>query len=95
MYPHKVTKQIFLARVKAGADFQLNIQLTPGGPEGWEGRVLIIESSLDDYIQEIDRDRIKAHYPQATVHTITEYGHMGSLARVEPTVGAVRAFLKG
>jgi pimeloyl-ACP methyl ester carboxylesterase len=93
LYPDKVAKAIFLARVQAGADYQRNVRLTPGGPRGWDGRILIVESALDDYIQEVDRDRIKAHYPQATVHTVTEYGHMGALVRIEPTVGVVRSFL--
>jgi pimeloyl-ACP methyl ester carboxylesterase len=94
LYPYVVTKAMALGRLMAGADFMLDYELTRGGPNGWSGRVLIVESESDSFVPKDDREALKDHYREADVHTITGYGHCGALARADTYVDPVRRFLK-
>ena len=93
LYSGVVTKDIAIGRLTAGSDFVANYELPQGGPAGWGGRVLILESAVDSMITSDDREAIKAHYPDAGVHTETRYGHTGTLVRSEASVAHVRRFL--
>jgi pimeloyl-ACP methyl ester carboxylesterase len=93
LYPEVITKDLAIARLTAGRDFMANYQLPRGAPAGWDGRVLMLESAVDTMVGSEDREALKAHYPEAEVHTVTRYGHMGALVRTESNVDPVRRFL--
>jgi pimeloyl-ACP methyl ester carboxylesterase len=93
LYPDVITKDLALGRLMAGRDFMADYQLAKGGPVGWAGKVLIMESAVDSLVKTEDREALKAHYPDAEVHTVTRYGHMGALVRTESNVEPVLRFL--
>jgi len=93
LYPDVITKDLAVGRLRAGRDFIVNYELSKGGPMGWEGRVLVMESAVDSMVKTDDREALRAHYPDAEVHTVTRYGHMGALVRTESNVDPVRRFL--
>lgn len=93
MYPARVDKETIMGRLEASLDYHTGYEFEKGGPEGWDGRVLIIESARDDTMRETDKSALRSLYPDATVHTITEYGHTGSIGRVDEYVEPIRSFL--
>jgi lipase len=93
LYPDVITKDLALGRLMAGRDFMADYQLAKGGPVGWAGKVLIMESAVDSLVKTEDREALKAHYPDAEVHTVTRYGHMGAMVRTESNVEPVLRFL--
>lgn len=62
--------------------------------EGWDGRVLIIESLDDPMIPRKHRSRLRELYPEARVHTFPTGGHTPSLRHPEEFRRAVSSFLE-
>jgi predicted alpha/beta hydrolase family esterase len=60
---------------------------------GWPGKVLIIESTDDPMINEEERARLRAAYPQAMLCTFEDAGHMIPLLRLEELLEVIRVFL--
>ncbi len=93
LYPTRVDKETIMGRYEASIDYHTTYEFETGGPEGWDGRVLIVESARDDTMRETDKAALRALYPGAAVHTITEYGHTGVIARVDEYVQPILDFL--
>lgn len=94
-YTDFINKEMLLARLDAATDFHANYEMPKDGPEGWGGRVLILESDRDEVVGRTGRAALIDQYPDAEVSTISEYGHMGTLARVAEYVEPVVDFLGG
>jgi pimeloyl-ACP methyl ester carboxylesterase len=95
LYPARVDKETIMGRYEAAINYHTAYEFEKDGPEGWDGRVLIVESARDDTMRETDKAALRALYPGAAVHTVAEYGHTGMIARVDEYVGPVRDFLAG
>lgn len=94
-YSGPINKEMLLARLDAATDFHASYEMPKGGPEGWDGRVLIIESDRDEVIGRTGRAALTDQYPDAEVSTISEYGHLGTLVRIAEYVEPVVDFLGG
>ena len=90
---HQLTKELFLSRMKLFIEFAKNEAYRAEDSGGWPGRMLIIESTDDPMINEKERRRLKALYPQAAVYTFSGTGHLIPLLKLDEMVGAIKNHL--
>jgi len=65
----------------------------PVAVPGWNGRVLIIESSEETGFTLKERQILRAHYPGATVHVIQGAGHGSFMTRTQEFNETIAGFL--
>ncbi len=79
-------------------DINLPLQLcetySPGDRAEWRGKILIIESADDPMINEKERRRLKAMYPEADVYTFEGTGHLIPLLKLDEMLDVIRGFLE-
>jgi pimeloyl-ACP methyl ester carboxylesterase len=61
----------------------------------WHGRILILESDDDPAFKELEREALKALYPQAYVHTFHNAGHTPGYTGPEEYISVLENFLNG
>jgi hypothetical protein len=66
---HQLTKEVFMSRMNLFVEFAKNEAFRPEDSTVWRGKILIIESTDDPMINEKERRRLKATYPEADVYT--------------------------
>lgn len=91
---HQLTKEIFLSRMGLFVEFAKNEAYRPEDRAGWRGKILIIESTDDPMINEKERRRLKAMYPEADVYTFEGTGHLIPLLKLDEMLDVIRAFLR-
>jgi pimeloyl-ACP methyl ester carboxylesterase len=74
-------------------DFSRNYSAQPAAATGWNGRVLIIESSEETGFTLKERQILRALYPGATVHIIDHAGHGSFLTHTQEFVETAADFL--
>jgi pimeloyl-ACP methyl ester carboxylesterase len=91
---HQLTKEIFLSRMSLFVEFAKNDAYKPDDRAGWRGKILIIESIDDPMINEKERERLKATYPEADVYTFEDAGHLIPLLKLDEMLDVIRDFLR-
>ena len=91
---HQLTKEIFLSRMSLFVEFAKNEAYKPDDRAGWRGKILIIESIDDPMINEKERERLKATYPEADVYTFEGAGHLIPLLKLDEMLDVVGDFLR-
>jgi len=91
---HQLNKEIFLSRMSLFVEFAKNEAYKPDDRAGWRGRILIIESIDDPMINENERERLKATYPEADVYTFEGAGHLIPLLKLDEMLDVIRGFLR-
>jgi hypothetical protein len=66
----------------------------PDDRAGWRGKILIIESIDAPMINEKERERLKATYPEADVYTFEGAGHLIPLLKLDEMLDVIRGFLR-
>jgi pimeloyl-ACP methyl ester carboxylesterase len=74
-------------------DFLKNASVTPADHEGWNGRVLILESDRETGFTRRERHDFRRLYPNASVHVFAQAGHLSFITHTHEFVGAVEDFL--
>jgi pimeloyl-ACP methyl ester carboxylesterase len=75
-------------------EFAKNEAYRPEDRAEWRGEILIIESTDDPMINEKERRRLKAMYPEADVYTFEGTGHLIPLLKRDEMLDVIRGFLK-
>jgi pimeloyl-ACP methyl ester carboxylesterase len=91
---HQMTREIFMSRMSLLVEFTKNEAYKPEDCAEWRGRILIIESADDPMINEIERKRLKATYPEAAVYTFEGAGHLIPLLKLDEMIDVIRDFLR-
>ena len=86
-------KDVFIHQNRCLLDLTRQPQFTPDDLNGWDGKVLIIESDDDPAIPARDRALLRSTYPKAQVHTFRDAGHASSILKREEFFSIVRRFL--
>lgn len=88
----RMSKNDVIAQQKCGLDFN-NYVFTRKDLIDWPGRILILESDDDTAIKYAAREKLKALYPQAKVHTFHKQGHTPGYMSPEEYTSVVKTFL--
>jgi pimeloyl-ACP methyl ester carboxylesterase len=75
-------------------EFAKNEAYRPEDSTVWRGKILIIESTDDPMINEKERRRLKATYPEADVYTSEGAGHLIPLLKLDEMLDVIRGFLR-
>ena len=86
-------KEVFVHQNQCLLDLAHQPQFTANDLNGWEGKILVIESEDDPAIPARERLRLKNIYPMAQVHTFRDAGHASSILKREELVSIIRSFL--
>jgi pimeloyl-ACP methyl ester carboxylesterase len=89
----RLGKRDLVARLEAGAEIAAR-RFAPGDPEGWRGRVLVIEADDDPMIAASGREALRALYPGAERHLFHGTGHLAAILRPEEYNAVVARFLR-
>jgi hypothetical protein len=81
------------ARFQALADYDRRCHFTPGDLNAWPGRVAIIEAAHDGLLSAADRVALRALYPRAAVHSLSDDRHVDSVMNPNRQLVALRAGL--
>ena len=82
-----------VARLAVAADIDGNQRFAPWDAPDWHGSILILDAANDAIYGTAERARLRALYPHATVRTLGDHGHAGSLAAADHYIAAIAAFL--
>lgn len=88
----KMTRNDLTAQQKCGLDFN-NYVFTKEDLIDWPGRILILESDDDTAIKYVAREKLKALYPQAQVHTFHKAGHTPGYTNPKEYISVIKNFL--
>jgi pimeloyl-ACP methyl ester carboxylesterase len=91
---HQMTREIFMSRMRLLVEFTKKEAYKPEDCAEWRGRILIIESADDPMINEKERKRLKATYPEAEVYTFEGAGHLIPLLKLDEMIDVIRDFLR-
>ena len=94
LYSLRITKEEFMGFLRCAFDYHKNYSFSPDDLKGWPGSILLLESDNDQYFPEVQREKLKALYPQAQVHTFHNGGHTPSIAQRDEYTSIVKKFLK-
>ncbi len=87
-------KEVFIHQNKCLLDLAHQPQFKSDDLDGWQGKVLIIESEDDPAIPARDRALLRSTYPKAQVHTFRDAGHASSILKREEVVSITGSFLR-
>jgi len=90
-----VGKAELLALFSYTHDYLSNYSFTPGDLEGWDGRILLLQSDKDAGVPKSQAIRMREIYPQATLHVFEGGGHAPSLNCPEEFHRVMSEFLLG
>lgn len=90
----QMTREVYMSRMSLFVDFLKNEKYKPEDRAGWPGRILILESTDDPMINEKERGRLKATYPEAEVYTFNGAGHLITILKLDEMLDVVRKFLR-
>ena len=91
-YREYVTKTLLYTWIKLHLDFYYNEKFSINDFRNWSGETLILRTDNDPLMQ--DDGEFKKIYPNATVKTFSETGHLTDIYQFEKVVGVIREFLK-
>ncbi len=77
-FRHGVTRETLISRLQNTLDYVSNYHFNSSDLEGWDGQILILESSDDLAFKQQARDSLKLIYPMAKVLTLNNVGHAPS-----------------
>ena len=86
------TKQAVFSRLEALLDYHAHYSFKPANFERWDGKMLLIESEDDEYIDSETSHSLKELFPDATQYCIKNSGHLVSLIRGKTIVDRVLRF---
>lgn len=89
-----ITKRDLVARAAITADYFNNHTFQSNDLAGWDGRVLVLQSSHDDVYDEGDQGALLSMYRRAETHTFWGYSHLGALVTTNETIELVLDFLQ-
>ena len=93
LFTFRITKDEFMGFLTCAYDYHKNYSFTSGDLSEWPGKILLLESTDDQYFSESQREALKSLYPQAQVHTFFEGGHTPSISRRYEFNSIVKEFL--
>jgi pimeloyl-ACP methyl ester carboxylesterase len=94
LFALRITKDEFLGFLRCAYDYHKNYSFAPHDLRAWPGKILLLESTNDQYFPESQREALRAVYPQARIHTFQNGGHTPSISRRAEFNSLVGDFLK-
>jgi len=93
LYSTRFRKRDLLSRARISADYHSGSKFRAGDLSGWQGEMLIIESSEDEIISEGDRGALKGMYPHSYVQILWGYDHLAPLLAADELSSSITKFL--
>lgn len=93
IYGQRVGRAHLIARAGLALDFHRTIEFSPRDLADWRGRMLLIESAVDEVVDAGNRGTVQAHYPQAYLQTLEGCDHLAPLLAVDQIAQSMLRFL--
>jgi pimeloyl-ACP methyl ester carboxylesterase len=94
LFTFRITKDEFVGFLTCAYDYHRNYSFTPGDLSEWPGKILLLESTNDQYFSESQREALKILYPPAQVHTFDKGGHTPSISKRCEFNSIIKEFLE-